>query len=122
MFLINSLGSVDIAFFIISAIILALIVGFYFLIPLVNAKQYKAQRENLKKREEEFNANLKKNKELREAQIQLELNASATETVNEAYLEKTEDVSKEDEQDVLDKKTVDSDAVELEDGAQEKQE
>ena len=73
MFLINSLGGVDVAFFIIAGIGILLLVGLYFLIPLLNSKQYAAQRENLKKREIEFNANLQKNKELREAKIQAEI-------------------------------------------------
>lgn len=77
MFLINSLGSVDIVFFIIAGAALGLLVLAYFLIPLLNAKQHKLQRENLKKREIEFNANLQKNKELREAKIQAELEALA---------------------------------------------
>lgn len=73
MFLINSLSSTDITFFIIAGVVLLAMVGLYFLIPLLNAKQYKAQRENLKKREIEFNANLKKSQEAREAKIREEL-------------------------------------------------
>lgn len=80
MFLINAIGSVDIAFFIIAGIALGLLVALYFLIPLLNAKQYKAQRENLSKREIEFNKNLEKSKQLREAKIQAELDSKAEET------------------------------------------
>lgn len=54
------LGSVDIAFFIICGIIVALIVAYYFLIPVINRKQYQEQRENLRKREESFKRNLDK--------------------------------------------------------------
>lgn len=80
MFLINAIGSVDIAFFIIAGIALGLLVALYFLIPLLNAKQYKAQRENLSKREIEFNKNLEKSKQLREAKIQAELDSKTEET------------------------------------------
>lgn len=55
--LLNKLGSVDIAFFSICLLIVAAGVGFYFLIPVLNRKQYAEQRENLRKREEAFNSN-----------------------------------------------------------------
>lgn len=58
-FLLNKLGGVDIAFLIIALVSIALIVGFYFLIPVINKKQYELQRENLKKREEVFKENLR---------------------------------------------------------------
>lgn len=87
MALINSLGGVDIAFFIISGVAILLLIGLYFLIPLLNSKQYAAQRENLKKREIEFNANLQKNKELREAKIQAEI-AKDAQAESEAKEEK----------------------------------
>lgn len=54
---INQLKAVDIAFFIICAVIIALGVGIYFLIPVLNKKQYQEQRENLRKREEAFKSN-----------------------------------------------------------------
>ena len=54
---INPLGGVDIAFFVICAVIIALGVGIYFLIPVLNKKQYQEQRENLRKREEAFKSN-----------------------------------------------------------------
>lgn len=53
----------DILFLIIVLVIIALVVGMYFLIPLLNRKKYQEQREALKKREEEFKANLEKNKD-----------------------------------------------------------
>lgn len=56
----NTLGNVDIVFFIICAVIIAAIVGVYFLIPVLNKKQYEEQRANLKKREEAFKVNQKK--------------------------------------------------------------
>ena len=40
-----------------------LAVGIYFLIPILNKKQYQQQRENLKKREESFSANLRAKEE-----------------------------------------------------------
>ena len=54
----NSLKDVDIAFFIICAVIVVLIVAVYFLIPVFNKKQYQEQRENLHKREDAFKSNL----------------------------------------------------------------
>lgn len=54
----NKLKDVDIAFFIVCAAIIVLIVGIYFLIPVFNKKLYKEQRENLKKREAAFKTNL----------------------------------------------------------------
>ena len=55
----NPLGKTDILFFVLCGVIVAAIVGIYFLIPLFNKKQYQEQRENLKKREASFKANLK---------------------------------------------------------------
>ncbi|MCM1395828.1 MAG: hypothetical protein NC132_06980, partial [Corallococcus sp.] len=60
---INNLGGVDIAFFIICAVIVVAIVGIYFLIPVFNKKQYQEQRENLRKREEAFKSNATKKAE-----------------------------------------------------------
>jgi len=53
----------DILFLIIVLVIIALVVGIYFVVPLINRKKYEEQREALKKREEIFKANLEKNKE-----------------------------------------------------------
>ena len=57
-FLLNKLGKVDIIFFVSIAAIIVLIVAVYFLIPVFNKKQYAEQRENLRKREKSFKANL----------------------------------------------------------------
>lgn len=54
----NKLKDVDIAFFIICAAIVVLIVAVYFLIPVFNKKFYREQRENLHKREAAFKSNL----------------------------------------------------------------
>lgn len=54
MMLLNNLGSVDIGFFVGCAVAIVLVVAIYFLIPVFNKKQYREQRENLKKREEAF--------------------------------------------------------------------
>ena len=54
----NGLKGWDIGFFVACGVIVALIVGIYFLIPLINKKQYQEQRDNLKKREVAFKANL----------------------------------------------------------------
>ena len=54
-----SLGKVDIIFFVSIAVVVLLCVGFYFLIPVLNRKQYQEMRENLAKREAAFKSNLK---------------------------------------------------------------
>lgn len=53
-----SLGRVDIIFFIVLAVLIGLCIAFYFLIPVINKKQYREQRENLKKREAAFKTNV----------------------------------------------------------------
>jgi len=58
----NELSNLDIEFFTILLIVIAVCVLAYFLIPLLNRKQYKEQRENLRKREEAFKANKKSDK------------------------------------------------------------
>lgn len=55
----NSLRDVDIIFFSVIGGLVALVVVIYFLIPVFNKKQYQEQRDNLKKREVAFKANLK---------------------------------------------------------------
>ncbi len=74
----NTLGPIDIVFFVICAVIIAAIVGVYFLIPVLNKKQYQEQRENLKKREEAFKVNQKKKDEQN-----VEAESVATEEVSE---------------------------------------
>ena len=54
----NQIGATDLWFFIICGVIVAAIVAVYFLIPVFNKKQYQEQRDNLKKREAAFKANL----------------------------------------------------------------
>ncbi len=56
----NSLGTTDTIFFIALAAIVALCVVVYFLIPVINRKQYREQRENLKKREVAFKSNVQR--------------------------------------------------------------
>lgn len=55
---INTLKPVDVVFIIVCVAIVAIAVGIYFLIPVLNKKQYKEQRDNLRKREEAFKSNL----------------------------------------------------------------
>lgn len=55
----NQLKSTDIIFFVCCAVAVALAVAIYFLIPVINRKQYQEQRDNLAKREEAFKANKK---------------------------------------------------------------
>jgi len=57
--LLNGLKPVDVGFFIAVAVIIALIVAVYFLIPVFNKKQYREQRENLARRENAFKSNKK---------------------------------------------------------------
>lgn len=49
-----SLGKVDLILLIIILVIIAGGVGIYFLIPVINRKQYKQMRDNLAKREAAF--------------------------------------------------------------------
>lgn len=53
---------VDVIFFIVCAVLVALGVGYYFLIPVIHKKQYQEQRDNLKLREESFKRNLNRQK------------------------------------------------------------
>lgn len=54
----NPLKPTDIIFFIVLAVIVALCIGFYFLIPVINKKQYREMRDNLRKREAAFRSNV----------------------------------------------------------------
>lgn len=56
----NPLNSTDVIFFIVIAAIVVLAIGFYFLLPVINRKQYKEQRSNLKKREAAFQSNIRR--------------------------------------------------------------
>ena len=55
----NRLGTVDIIFFVVCAVIIVACVAVYFLIPVINKKQYQEMRDNLSKREVAFKANAK---------------------------------------------------------------
>ena len=55
----NDPNPVDIIFFVIIGIVIAICVAIYFLIPVINKKQYQEMRDNLNKREVAFKANLK---------------------------------------------------------------
>lgn len=54
----NGISGVDTVFFIVCAVLIALIIGIYFLIPVFNKKLYRDQRENLHKREAAFKSNI----------------------------------------------------------------
>lgn len=56
----NSLSSTDTIFFIVLAAIIVLCIGVYFLIPVINKKQYRELRDNLKKREAAFKSNVQR--------------------------------------------------------------
>lgn len=62
-FLLNKIGKIDTIFFLSILAIILIIVGIYFLIPVFNKKQYAEQRENLRKREKSFKANLQHSEE-----------------------------------------------------------
>ena len=88
-FLLNKIGKTDTIFFLSILAIILLLVGFYFLIPILNKKQYAEQRENLRKREKSFKANLQHREEpviVEEATIeepQIEKEEVETETADE---------------------------------------
>ena len=82
----NSLKDVDIAFFIVCAAIIVIIVAVYFLIPVFNKKLYQEQRDNLHKREAAFKSNLQSAKSADTAE---EADADAKE-VQEASAENSE--------------------------------
>ena len=56
----NKLGSTDIVFFVVLAVLVVLCITVYFLIPLINKKQYMEMRDNLKKREAAFKSNVQR--------------------------------------------------------------
>lgn len=49
----------DWLFLIIVCVVIAICVGLYFIVPILNHKKYEQQRADLKKREETFKANQK---------------------------------------------------------------
>ena len=55
--LLNRLGKVDLIFFISVGVALLIAVLVYFLYPLIFAKKFKQQREDLRRREAAFKAN-----------------------------------------------------------------
>lgn len=55
------LKDADVAFFVIFAVVVALIIGAYFLAPIINRKKYAEQRTNLREREKTFYTNLENN-------------------------------------------------------------
>ncbi len=56
----NPLNSTDIVFFIVLAVLVALCIVFYFLVPILNKAQYQEMRDNLKKREDAFKSNVRR--------------------------------------------------------------
>lgn len=59
MMMLFQLTKPDLIFFICVAVVIVLILVWYFLQPIIKKKQFAEARENLKKREETFRANLK---------------------------------------------------------------
>lgn len=87
--LLNGLKSVDVGFFIGCAVVIALIVAVYFLIPVFNKKQYEEQRENLRKRENAFKSNKQTTVALEETAVE---NVPVDEAVGEAHVSDIADV------------------------------
>ncbi len=56
----NPLSSTDIIFFVVLGVLVVLCIVAYFLIPVINKKQYQEMRDNLKKREAAFQSNVKR--------------------------------------------------------------
>ena len=56
----NPLSQTDIIFFVVLAAIVVLCIVVYFLIPIINKKQYKELRDNLQKREAAFKSNIQR--------------------------------------------------------------
>lgn len=56
----NPLKPTDIIFFVVLAVIVALCIVFYLLIPVINKKQYREMRDNLHKREVAFRSNVQR--------------------------------------------------------------
>lgn len=79
----TTLPKVDIWFFAICAAIIAAIIGIYYLIPVLNKKQYREQRENLKKREVAFKANQQTAEQVAESTATVACEEQAVEEVVE---------------------------------------
>lgn len=82
------MSPVDIAFLIVCLLLVGAGVGIYFLIPVLNKKQYAEQRENLRKREEIFKRSM--------AQAQLNKNKKKNKNSAEIAVEKVDDQVKID--------------------------
>ncbi len=92
-----ALNPTDIVFFIVLAVIVVLCVAFYFLIPVINKKQYREQRENLKKREVAFKSNIKRTDGMPEAENEVSadgLSAQEAPQANAVTAEPKEDEKK----------------------------
>ncbi len=79
----NDLPGTDIAFFIVIAVIIIIAVAIYFLIPVFNKKQYKEQRENLKKREAAFHANKTKSDDTQASDASANVSEQHTDSVEQ---------------------------------------
>lgn len=79
----NGISNVDAVFFTVCAVIIALIIAVYFLIPVFNKKLYKEQRENLHKREAAFKSNNLQNSTPAETEKDAETEAEKPEASEE---------------------------------------
>ena len=59
----NDLPTTDVVMFVVLGLIVAAIVAVYFLMPVINKKQYQEMRDNLAKREIAFKTNATSNEE-----------------------------------------------------------
>ena len=72
------INPVDVVFFIVIGALIAISIAIYFLIPVINKKQYREMRDNLNKREIAFNAG-KQGDEPAEVTVNLEKPAESKE-------------------------------------------
>ena len=116
----NSLKDVDIAFFIICAVIVVLIIAVYFLIPVFNKKLYQEQRDNLHKREAAFKSNLQNNTQPAE-ETEVEAEAAAEKEAEVAVKEEAEAVAVEEAEVAVNEETEAAAVEEAKPAAKKKQ-
>lgn len=108
MFLLNGLKAGDVFFFVACAVVVAAVVGLYFLIPVLKRKQLEEAREALRTREKLFRASrdpeFRKQLEAEEAALQeaIAAEAAAEETPTE---ESTPEETPEEEESVAEDET-----------------
>lgn len=98
MFLLNALKTPDIVFFVLIAVLVALVVLGYFLISFFKRKMYAERRASLKERESQFRENLSTNKNIEaETSDGTEENQSTMDNSTPPNVEENEELNKEDQ-------------------------